>query len=114
MIEIKRVYDAPAPNDGLRILVDRLWPRGLSKEAAHIDIWAKELAPTPDLRKWFDHRPERFAEFARLYRDELRGNSAVGSISSQIGSQRATLLYAARDRAINHAAILVDYFLQSR
>jgi uncharacterized protein YeaO (DUF488 family) len=68
----KRAYDPPSSKDGVRILVDRLWPRGLRKDAAALDLWAKELAPSPALRKWFDHRPERFAEFKRRYRDELK------------------------------------------
>jgi uncharacterized protein YeaO (DUF488 family) len=75
--EIKRAYERPAPKDGKRILVDRLWPRGLRKDAASLDLWSKEIAPTSSLRVWFDHRADRFAEFKRRYRDELKSNRAV-------------------------------------
>lgn len=108
-ITIKRVYDPPSSEDGVRILVDRLWPRGLRKDAAALDAWAKELAPSPPLRQWFDHRPERFAEFKRRYRDELKGNPLVLDQLRQIGKAKATLLYAAKDPAINHAVVLADF-----
>jgi uncharacterized protein YeaO (DUF488 family) len=113
-IAVKRAYDPPARMDGLRILVDRLWPRGLRKDAAALDQWAKELAPSPTLRKWFDHRPERFAEFKRRYREELKGNPAVDETLRQIGKARATLLYAARDPAINHAVVLAELLNRRR
>src|SRR6266849_2343817 len=93
---IKRAYDPPSSKDGVRILVDRLWPRGLRKDAAALDLWAKELAPSTALRKWFDHRPERFAEFKRRYRDELKGNPAALDPLRHIGKAKATLLYATR------------------
>jgi uncharacterized protein YeaO (DUF488 family) len=107
-IATKRVYAEPSRRDGMRILVDRLWPRGLRKEAAAIDLWAKELAPTPSLRTWFDHRPERFTEFKRRYRAELKHNPAREDVLAQIGKRKATLLYAAKDPAINHAVVLAD------
>jgi len=108
-IAVKRAYEAPSPSDGKRILVDRLWPRGLRKDAAALDLWAKELAPTPALRKWFDHRPERFAEFRRRYQDELKRNPAMIDVLRYIARTRATLLYAARDPAINQAVVLAAY-----
>jgi len=108
-IAVKRAYEAPSPSDGKRILVDRLWPRGLRKDTAALDLWAKELAPTPALRKWFDHRPERFAEFRRRYQDELKRNPAMIDVLRYIGRTRATLLYGARDPAINQAVVLAAY-----
>jgi uncharacterized protein YeaO (DUF488 family) len=114
MIATKRVYAEPARGDGLRILVDRLWPRGLRKEAAALDMWAKELAPTPSLRTWFDHRPERFTEFKRRYRDELKGNPALADVLAQVRNRKTTLLYAAKDPAINHAVVLAEVLTKAR
>jgi uncharacterized protein YeaO (DUF488 family) len=108
-ILLKRAYERPSPNDGIRILVDRLWPRGLKKDAAALDYWEKELAPTPSLRKWFGHRPERFKEFTLRYRIELRDNPAVPEVLGRIGSKTATLVFAARDPLVNHAVVLADY-----
>ena len=101
---IKRVYEPSAPSDGSRILVDRLWPRGISKRKAALDGWAKEVAPSPGLRKWFGHRPERFQEFAKRYRAELKGNAALKELRARKG--KVTLVYGARDPKINHARIL--------
>ena len=109
MIETKRVYDPPSDKDGMRILVDRLWPRGLRKEAAALDLWAKDVAPTPELRKWFDHRPDRFADFKHRYRDELKSNPAVPDLLHQIGKKKVTLLYGAKDPQINHAVVLAEF-----
>ncbi|HEX4176925.1 MAG TPA: DUF488 family protein [Rhizomicrobium sp.] len=103
-VAIKRAYDRPSPKDGTRILVDRLWPRGISKAKAALDGWAKDVAPTPALRKWFDHKPERFQEFAKRYRAELRHNPAVAELRKTKG--KVTLIYGARDPAINHAVVL--------
>ncbi|MDB5611012.1 MAG: hypothetical protein JWP25_7912 [Bradyrhizobium sp.] len=108
-ILIKRVYEQPSPGDGVRILVDRLWPRGVRKEAAALDFWNKDVAPTPGLRTWFDHRPDRFAEFKKRYIDELKSNPAVSEVLGQIGRKKSTLLYAARDPAINHAVVLAEF-----
>jgi uncharacterized protein YeaO (DUF488 family) len=108
-IEIKRVYDKPSPEDGTRILVDRLWPRGLKKEDAALDHWAKDLAPSSELRKWFDHKPERFEEFGRRYRAELKHNPAVEATRAYAKRGRTTLLYAAHDPACNQAVVLADY-----
>jgi len=109
----KRAYDPPSPQDGLRVLVDRLWPRGLSKDKAALDHWMKELAPTTALRKWFDHRPERFAELKRRYHEELQHNPAVPDALAQIGRRKVTLVYGARDPAINHAVVLADFLKRS-
>ena len=108
-ILIKRVYDPPDGRDGLRILVDRLWPRGLRRSDALLHCWRKELAPSPDLRRWFDHRPERFAEFSGMYRSELATNPDVPRFLAEIGDGTVTLLYGARDPAINHAAVLAEF-----
>lgn len=107
-VSIKRVYDEPAPDDGERILVDRLWPRGISKEKAAFDEWLKEVAPTSDLRKWFDHRPERWEEFKERYRAELQDNPAVETLRQRAAAGKVTLLYGSRNREFNHAAVLAD------
>ena len=112
-IKIKRIYDPPADDDGLRVLVDRLWPRGVKKEKAGIDYWAKDLAPTIALRKWFDHQPARFDEFRTLYLKELDDKTEVANeICSKAEDHAVTLLYAARDRSCNYAVVLQDYLSQ--
>jgi uncharacterized protein YeaO (DUF488 family) len=103
-VAVKRAYDPPAPTDGTRILVDRLWPRGLSKRKAALDGWNKDVAPSPALRKWFDHRPERFVEFVKRYRAELKHNPAIAELRAIKG--KLTLIYGARDPAVNHAVVL--------
>lgn len=109
-LHIKRVYDTPAPSDGLRILVDRLWPRGLSREKAAIDHWLKEVAPSAELRRWFGHRPERWDEFRRRYFAELdRSPEQVAGLRRIIGRRNATLLFAAKDAELNNARALRDY-----
>jgi uncharacterized protein YeaO (DUF488 family) len=109
-IAIKRVYDPPEPSDGFRVLVDRLWPRGLTKEKAALDLWAKDVAPSTELREEFNHRPERFAEFERHYRLELSKNPALASFRALLAKKaKVTLLFAARDPKINHAAVLAEY-----
>jgi uncharacterized protein YeaO (DUF488 family) len=113
-IEIKRAYEPPSPKDGMRILVDRLWPRGVRKDAAALDLWRKDIAPTTALRKWFDHRPDRFAEFKQRYRDELKSNPAVSEVLKQIGRRKATLVYAAHDTAVNHAVVLADFLSKAQ
>jgi uncharacterized protein YeaO (DUF488 family) len=105
-LAIKRAYDPPSPRDGRRILVDRLWPRGLSKARAELDGWEKDIAPSPALRRWFGHRPERFVEFRRLYRAELKDNPAVARLRALAG--KVTLLYGAHDPRINHAVVLAQ------
>ena len=106
-IKIKRIYDPPAEDDGFRVLVDRLWPRGIKKEDAKVDLWAKQLAPTTELRKWFDHEPAKFGEFRSRYMKELDSNAdALLQIINGAGHSAITLLYAARDTACNHALVL--------
>ena len=106
---IKRIHEMPGPSDGLRILVDRLWPRGVSKVRAALDDWKKDLAPSVELRQWFDHDPARFKEFSAHYLDELRANPAVGVFLADVHGRHTTLLYAAKDPAINHAVVLARY-----
>ena len=113
-ILIKRVYEAAAPEDGCRVLVDRLWPRGISKEHAALADWWKDIAPSPELRKWFGHRPERFAAFAEKYRAELAAEPAVPVRTREAAAHLAagenvTLLYGAKDPAVNHACVLRDW-----
>lgn len=113
-IAIKRVYDPPAASDGYRVLVDRLWPRGLTKAAAALDLWAKDLAPSPDLRKEFNHQPERFAEFRHHYLGELSKNPAVTAFRAELKRPKVTLLYGAHDRANNHAVVLAGFLRKGR
>jgi uncharacterized protein YeaO (DUF488 family) len=103
-VAVKRAYDPPSSKDGTRILVDRLWPRGLSKAKAKLDGWNKDVAPSTQLRKWFGHRPERFREFTKRYRAELKHNAAAAELRALKG--KVTLVYGARDPAINHAVVL--------
>jgi uncharacterized protein YeaO (DUF488 family) len=108
-VAVKRVYEAPADGDGLRVLVDRVWPRGLSKEKARIDHWLKDVAPSTALRQWFRHDPERWAEFRWRYRAELAQNpDALEALRSLMRGKRATLLYDARDEAHNQAVVLAE------
>lgn len=110
MIKTKRVYEPVQRGDGCRILVDRLWPRGLSKDKAAIDLWLKDVAPSPELRKWFGHKPERFAEFSKRYRAELKSNPAVEDLRALAGEHKTvTLLYGARDTEHNQAIVLQAY-----
>ena len=107
-VRIKRVYDEPAADDGTRILVDRLWPRGISREKAAFETWMKDVAPSSDLRKWFDHRPERWVEFQQRYREELRGNPEVEALRKMAATGAVTLLYGSRNREFNHARVLAE------
>lgn len=110
MVKLKRIYDQPASDDGYRVLVDRLWPRGVSKQRAAVDLWLKDVAPSPELRVWFGHRPDRFAEFSHRYTAELATNQAVSRLQELIKQESAvTLLYAAKDPKINHAVVLRDF-----
>lgn len=109
-IKLKRAYEPPEPTDGKRILVERLWPRGLTKEKAHVDLWLKDIAPTTDLRKWFDHDPEKWTEFKKRYRAELKKNDAqVALLKQAIGKHPATLVYGAKDEEHNAAIVLLDF-----
>lgn len=115
MFRLKRVYDAPAQDDGYRVLVDRLWPRGLSKEAAALDLWAKELAPSDGLRRWFAAPGASFAEFRRRYDSELRAPACEPLLAELRGRGAGgvvTLLYAKRDTEDNNASVLRDALLR--
>jgi uncharacterized protein YeaO (DUF488 family) len=113
MIRIKRTYDAQAPGDGRRILVERLWPRGMKKEALAADAWMKEVAPSTELRRWFDHRVERWEEFRRRYRHELNANRAAWEPILEASRRRTvTLLYSAHDIEHNGAVVLRDYLVE--
>jgi uncharacterized protein YeaO (DUF488 family) len=108
-IEIARVYDDPASTTGVRVLVDRIWPRGLSKDDAHLDAWCRDVAPSTELRKWYAHDPGRFAEFDRRYRAELEAEpERLDELRRIIGRRRATLLTATRDLEHSQAAVLRD------
>jgi uncharacterized protein YeaO (DUF488 family) len=109
-IRLKKIYDPPDRNDGARVLVDRLWPRGARKEKAKLTRWLKEIAPTAELRKWFGHDPARFAEFSWRYQAELKANKdAVGRIDDLMAAGPVTLLYSAHDAEHNNARVLADY-----
>jgi uncharacterized protein YeaO (DUF488 family) len=103
---IKRVYESAEPSDGVRVLVDRLWPRGVSKARARLDYWMKDIAPSPGLRRWFGHKPERFAEFRKRYRKEIAGSEALAELRKLGSRRRVTLLFGARDTEHNEAAVL--------
>src|SRR5580658_1119787 len=111
MLKIKRIYEPPEKNDGFRVLVDRLWPRGVSKDRAHLDLWLKEIAPSDALRKWFGHDPERWTEFQRRYRAELRKLTALTKEVKQLEKKHRTitLVYSARDEQHNQAVALLSY-----
>lgn len=109
-VRLKRVYDASAPSDGLRVLVDRLWPRGLHKADVKMDLWLKDVAPSPDLRHWFRHDPAHWDEFRLRYRHELsNGNAEIARLVGLAEKSRITLLYAAHDPLHNHALVLRDF-----
>jgi uncharacterized protein YeaO (DUF488 family) len=109
MTKLKRVYEAPAKEDGTRILVDRLWPRGLTKEKAKVDLWLKEIAPSTELRKWFGHDPAKWSEFQTRYRAELKHNAEqVSFLKKEVAKGPATLLYGAKDEQHNEAVVLQE------
>ena len=114
-IKLKRAYDPPATDDGVRILVERLWPRGLTNSDAAIDHWLKDIAPTPHLRKWFDHRPERWEEFRRRYVAELAANDvAADELKCLCRNNVVTFVFAARDVERNGAVVLREFLLAKR
>ena len=117
-LKIKRIYDPPADNDGARVLVDRLWPRGISRARARLDDWLKELAPSPELRQWWDHDPARMVEFTERYRRELHDpphQQALEQLRRILAEHpTTTLVYAARDPVINHAHVLQNYLTPVR
>jgi uncharacterized protein YeaO (DUF488 family) len=108
-VHAKRIYDPPDRGDGYRVLIDHVWPRGVSHERARLDEWARDLAPSDELRKWFDHVPARFAEFRVRYRDELAAQSErLDELRCHSGRGRLTILYAARDPEHNNAVVLAE------
>jgi uncharacterized protein YeaO (DUF488 family) len=108
-VRAKRAYEDVDPGDGYRVLIDHVWPRGVSRERAHLDEWARELAPGDELRKWFDHVPERFAEFRSRYRDELAAHSdQVDELRRRAREATLTIVYAARDTEHNNAVVLAE------
>ena len=114
MIKIKRVYEPPSHDDGKRILIDRLWPRGLKKEDAHIDEWLKEVAPSNELRKWFDHDPDKWGEFKKRFFTELHGKQGVvDGIISAARKGTVTLLFGSKEERFNNAVALQEY-IESR
>jgi len=109
-IRLKRAYEEPSPDDGTRILVERLWPRGLSKDEAAIDVWPKEVGPSTGLRKWYGHDPEKWEEFRRRYRSELDERAeAIGELKRVIRKGPVTFVFAARDMEHNSAVALKEY-----
>ena len=109
-IQLKRAYETPTRGDGCRILVERLWPRGLSKRKAKIDLWAKDAAPSTELRRWFNHEPDKWREFKRRYVGELRARSeALELIRERIRVGRVTFVFASREMRFNNAVALKDY-----
>ncbi len=109
MIHMKRVYEEPSKKDGMRVLVDRLWPRGLTKERAAVDLWLKDVAPSTELRKWFGHDPAKWKEFQARYRKELREKKDALSLLKQKSNERTvTLVYGARDEEHNEALVLKE------
>ena len=114
-IRTKRVYDKPDSNDGFRILVDRLWPRGLSKDKSKIDLWLKDIAPSSELRKWFAHDAEKWLEFKERYFRELNNkHELIGLIHDNTKLSTVTLLYGAKDERFNNAAALKEYIEKGR
>jgi uncharacterized protein YeaO (DUF488 family) len=108
-VRAKRIYEDPDPGDGYRVLIDHIWPRGISRERAHLDTWAKELAPSAELRKWFDHSPSRFRGFRTRYRRELASHvDILDELRRRAASRPVTILYAARDQEHNNAVVLVE------
>jgi len=115
MVRLKRVYDEPSKEDGKRVLVERLWPRGFTKEAAAVDLWLKDVAPSTELRKWFDHDPGKWEDFTRQYWEELRRKEGiVNLLRGELEQGDVTLVYSSRDETHNAAAALKSYLERSR
>ena len=115
-VALKRAYEEPAESDGTRVLIERLWPRGLSKERAHIDLWLKDVAPSTELRTWFHHDPQKFPEFRCRYKAELKSDAAQEVLTKlrEIAKQgQLTLVFAAHDAEYSNARVLHDLLLQS-
>lgn len=109
-VQIKRIYEPPEPGDGFRILIDRIWPRGMKKEAAAIDVWMKEVSPSADLRKWFNHEPGKWSAFSKAYKAELRKSTALNELIRDIEKhKKVTLLYSAKNEQYNQAVALQQF-----
>jgi uncharacterized protein YeaO (DUF488 family) len=109
-VQIKRVYEEPSTSDGKRILIDRLWPRGLTKEKAKVDLWLKDIAPSTELRQWFGHAPSKWNEFKKRYHDELKKNrEIIVKLIEQLKTGKVTLVYGAKDEEHNDAVVLKEY-----
>ena len=109
-ISLKRAYETPSPSDGCRILVERLWPRGLAKQDAKIDLWPKEAAPSTELRRWFNHEPDKWAEFKRRYVKELGARrESLEPILERVRAGRVTFVFASRESQLNNAVALKEY-----
>jgi uncharacterized protein YeaO (DUF488 family) len=114
-IQTKRIYEDTSDNDGYRVLVDRIWPRGVSKENAQLDDWMKEIAPSTELRKWFGHDPDKFDEFKKRYRDELKEKEdLLDHLIEKSSEEKVTLLYGAKDEEHNQAIVLKDILNKKR
>lgn len=114
-IQTKRVYDKPAPSDGRRILIDRLWPRGLSKAAAKVHFWAKAIAPSTALRRWYQHDPAKWDEFRRRYFAELDANpEGLAELRAHLGQGPVTILYGSQETRLNNATALCEYLAVRR
>ena len=110
LVRVKRVYEAPSRSDGARILVDRLWPRGVTKEQARVDLWLKEIAPSAELRQWFNHEPEKWNEFKRRYVAELRQRpEVVARLVEAVRSGLVTLVYGSKEKRFNNAVVLEEF-----
>jgi uncharacterized protein YeaO (DUF488 family) len=110
MFKLKRVYEPPSSKDGFRVLVERLWPRGISKEKAELDLWLKDVAPSPELRKWFSHDPDKWKDFQKRYLAELKkSGDAIDLLKQKEKKGTVTLVYASRDEEHNGALVLKDY-----
>jgi uncharacterized protein YeaO (DUF488 family) len=108
-LRLKRAYAPAEPGDGQRVLVDRIWPRGVSKAQAHIDLWLKDVAPSTALRQWFGHKPERWLQFRERYLEELRANPAVAELRQIMAKGPVTLVYGAKDTEHNQAVVLAEH-----
>ena len=114
-IRTKRVYDKPLPSDGRRILIDRLWPRGLARTVAKIDFWAKSVAPSNELRRWYRHEPAKWREFRRRYFAELDANpEGLAELRSHLGRGTVTVLFGSKEARLNNAAALCEYLAARR
>ncbi len=110
MLKVKRIYDPPSPDDGKRILIDRLWARGIKKEDARVDEWIKDISPSTELRKWFGHDPVKWGEFKKRYRNELRDKKEIlDRIKNEAKGKTVTLIYSARDEEHNNAVAMKEF-----